>query len=1063
MHNNNGNLKLLATSSGSYGIAIKITVEPLTEYTLIYGVERKPLNEYVKIGNNPDYSNIKNYNDTISGDNVIKFRTPVNRTSIWVTFSGRNYYPNDTMFEFNDISIKKDVTVKWCSHNLLLNSQDFSSWPTSPNVAITSNTIIAPDGTTTAESAVFDGDANARVEQNITQTGSRVLAVWMKVPSGTQEVYIGFTSADLSLVTVTDQWVLYTYESDSGNQPRINCRDIATVHLWGAHVYRSDMGMAKNPDTNNSYVPTTSSPVYLPRVGHQVYDKFTGWKNEGLLHESEARTNVIFPSADFSHSNWIKHNIGQAVTGSYNGKKNPDGVDYAQYFTDYNHSGYLEFTTPHNLTPDHVRSIWVRSDTSEGTIGLLTDYRNAGSEVTVTPEWQRFDIKVPSTDVNSGSFIAVDFRIGNLDRVWIWGAQAELGDYVSSYIPTSDSQVTRAADVLTVPAANLPYSSTNMSMQMDGKITYADNGRFNEVVFTNWMSSSPNFIQDGIHTFSSKTGQLFSTQKSSDVDDTVFTGDTHFNPKSGLPFNIATRHGSTFINSAINGTALSANTTPTSLPDLSSTDLNLGSTFMGTIGRFRMWDEDLGDTGIAEASKPTPSDAFLMTVRVNAGETMVVPTHSNGTYDAEVDWGDGTTSYLDHHNDYQNLHTYAVAGDYQVSIKGKFTQLCFYYDYKHNYQHAKRVISIDNLGMTNIDRLWYAFYKCQNMVSFTAGNTNASPSDLSQCFMYCYAMVSCDVTGINTSGCGTFYNMFRYCQSLVSLDLRSFNVSSVYNLAYMLANCGSLETVDLSGWDTSYVTSMRRMFDSCSSLKSLDLSSFDTSKINNTAELFYYCGSLETVDLSGWDTSNVTSMKSMFYGCSSILSIDLSSFDTSSVTDMYAMFSQCRKLETVDLSGFDTSNVIKFNRMFHSCYKLKAADLSSFSSTGLNASFADMFVNCISLETVDMSNIDTSNVTNMSWMFYYCRYLTEIKGVENWNIQGLVNSNSLDIFLYYTTLDTVTYDQLLVNWEAQASSIPVALSPNFGDCEYTKDSTADLARSSLINNYGWSISDGGYA
>jgi len=193
------------------------------------------------------------------------------------------------------------------------------------------------------------------------------------------------------------------------------------------------------------------------------------------------------------------------------------------------------------------------------------------------------------------------------------------------------------------------------------------------------------------------------------------------------------------------------------------------------------------------------------------------------------------------------------------------------------------------------------------------------------------------------------------------------------------------------------------------------------------------------------------------------LSIDLSGFDTSSVTDVDAMFSDCRKLETVDLSGWDTSNVIKFNRMFHSCYKLKAADLSSFSSTGLNASFADMFVNCISLETVDMSNIDTSNVTTMSWMFYHCKVLTEIKGIENWNIQGLVNSNSLDIFLYYVTLDTVTYDQLLVNWEAQASSIPVALSPNFGDCEYTKDSTADLARSSLINNYGWSISDGGYA
>ena len=69
-----------------------------------------------------------------------------------------------------------------------------------------------------------------------------------------------------------------------------------------------------------------------------------------------------------------------------------------------------------------------------------------------------------------------------------------------------------------------------------------------------------------------------------------------------VPFNISSRHGSTFINGAVGGTALTADTTPTALPNLSSTDLNLGRTFMGTIGQFRMWAEDLTDAGITEAS-----------------------------------------------------------------------------------------------------------------------------------------------------------------------------------------------------------------------------------------------------------------------------------------------------------------------------------------------------------------------------------------------------------------------------------------------------------------------------
>jgi len=38
------------------------------------------------------------------------------------------------------------------------------------------------------------------------------------------------------------------------------------------------------------------------------------------------------------------------------------------------------------------------------------------------------------------------------------------------------------------------------------------------------------------------------------------------------------------------------------LPDLSTTDLNLAYDYMGTIKTFRMWADDLGDSGIEEAS-----------------------------------------------------------------------------------------------------------------------------------------------------------------------------------------------------------------------------------------------------------------------------------------------------------------------------------------------------------------------------------------------------------------------------------------------------------------------------
>ena len=41
----------------------------------------------------------------------------------------------------------------------------------------------------------------------------------------------------------------------------------------------------------------------------------------------------------------------------------------------------------------------------------------------------------------------------------------------------------------------------------------------------------------------------------------------------------------------------------------------------------------------------------------------------------------------------------------------------------------------------------------------------------------------------------------------------------------------------------------------------------------------------------------------------------------------------------------------------------------------------DMFYHCDSLTSLDLSNFDTSNVTEMGEMFYYCHNLTTIKGI----------------------------------------------------------------------------------
>ena len=149
-----------------------------------------------------------------------------------------------------------------------------------------------------------------------------------------------------------------------------------------------------------------------------------------------------------------------------------------------------------------------------------------------------------------------------------------------------------------------------VSIQMEGTMTYADRDlsvgadpNSGEVQFIRWAGGTyNNYIIAALNTSSTKTGVVrFQQEDTNNIIDNVETADV-YSPGINVPFNIASRHGSTFINGAVDGTALTANLTPTALPDLSATNMQIGYDFMGTIKLFRVWADDLTDAGIAEAS-----------------------------------------------------------------------------------------------------------------------------------------------------------------------------------------------------------------------------------------------------------------------------------------------------------------------------------------------------------------------------------------------------------------------------------------------------------------------------
>ena len=272
------------------------------------------------------------------------------------------------------------------------------------------------------------------------------------------------------------------------------------------------------------------------------------------------------------------------------------------------------------------------------------------------------------------------------------------------------------------------------------------------------------------------------------------------------------------------------------------------------------------------------------------------------------------------------------------------------------------------------------------------------------------------------------------------------------SMASFFKDCVRYVSISLEGMDTSEVTSMASMFDGCSALTSIDLTGLNTAEVRNMSKMFYGCIGLTSLVL---DTDKDVNGKFV-------------NFNTANVTDMSYMFSSTdltgskpgelkMNFESLDVSGLDTSSVTNMSHMFYLCSNsnLTTLDVSGFNTskvTDMSYMFA-CWRNFPSYVTaVDMSGWDFSKVTTVNRMFDRCERVV----ISFPTLTKL--SNIEDILYWFSHCFAMTPARLATvigSWDFSGHTNVSALSALFAVCD---DNNGEVSPNNRImtndmNNY----------
>jgi surface protein len=368
----------------------------------------------------------------------------------------------------------------------------------------------------------------------------------------------------------------------------------------------------------------------------------------------------------------------------------------------------------------------------------------------------------------------------------------------------------------------------------------------------------------------------------------------------------------------------------------------------------------------------------------------------------------------------------------------------------------------------------YMFYSKVNLASFDFSNLDTHlATTMKEMFGTYYVDATVDVEdlgdkykltiSIDSAGpygkdAGFFNTYYMQYFKATSIDLSTFDTSNVTDFTNMFAGLNQVETLDLSSFSFKKAETLKGMFGGYE--EGTALADLSASCIIGAAVEYNYAILLSDTNENSSDNFVLTEDNSGIYVDKNIflearMYYNIAFKDTYTISMHSVMstlpqdvYSSDADYVAPDISllknviwpqNLSTSTVKDFSYLFMDCIALENIDISNFDISNAT-SIGSMFRSCESLESINLSSLDTSNVQDMSYLF--CDTSLQSIDISNWNMSNVLSMQGM--FANCTLLQELNFGNEFLAKSVTDMSFMFCLTPYAANIDFSKFNTEKL-------------------